>query len=247
MSAKSSKKEVFDKIKELHPDLEIVSNHYENAKTRLLVRDEYGVCACLPDNLLRGKKPSIVSAADKVSYFEAKARKVHGDKYDYSLVEYVNNNTNIKIIGPNGVFEQQPNNHLQGNECPIEGRKKISNTMKNSSTGWSTSNWDKASKISKKFQFFTVYVVQFENPDNESFIKIGKTFRDLVQRFYSIPYKYTTIYTKVFDTARDASEYEQNLKNLNKRDSYVPSKQFNGMHECFKEVEIPELNLTISI
>lgn len=48
-----------------------------------------------------------------------KARKVHGDKYDYSKVEYVNNKTKVCIICPiHGEFWQKPNNHLQGDKCP---------------------------------------------------------------------------------------------------------------------------------
>ena len=44
---------------------------------------------------------------------------VHDDKYDYSLVDYKNNKTNIKIICPiHGMFEQTPKNHFNGSECP---------------------------------------------------------------------------------------------------------------------------------
>ena len=50
--------------------------------------------------------------------FIQKAREVHGDKYDYSKVEYVNKNTKVKIICPiHGEFFQTPNNHLQGHGC----------------------------------------------------------------------------------------------------------------------------------
>lgn len=49
--------------------------------------------------------------------FITKAKNVHGDKYNYSLVEYKNNRTKVKIICPeHGVFEQLPDNHLQGKE-----------------------------------------------------------------------------------------------------------------------------------
>lgn len=50
--------------------------------------------------------------------FIQKARKVHGDKYNYSLVDYKNAHTKIKIICPiHGEFEQRPNNHLDGRGC----------------------------------------------------------------------------------------------------------------------------------
>ena len=51
--------------------------------------------------------------------FITKARKVHGDKYDYSKVEYINNSTKVCIICPeHGEFWQTPNVHLSGHGCP---------------------------------------------------------------------------------------------------------------------------------
>lgn len=48
--------------------------------------------------------------------FIEQARYIHGNKYDYSLVVYINGKTKVKIICPlHGVFEQQPSNHLYGN------------------------------------------------------------------------------------------------------------------------------------
>jgi superfamily II DNA or RNA helicase len=47
-------------------------------------------------------------------------RKVHGDKYDYSLVNYTKTSQKVKIICiRHGAFDQRPNDHLQGNGCPI--------------------------------------------------------------------------------------------------------------------------------
>lgn len=46
------------------------------------------------------------------------AKKIHGNKYDYSKVEYKNKNTKVCIICPiHGEFWQTPNNHLSGNGC----------------------------------------------------------------------------------------------------------------------------------
>jgi hypothetical protein len=51
--------------------------------------------------------------------FIEKARKIHGDKFDYSLVEYVNARTKIKIIcKKHGIFEQTPDNHYKYIGCP---------------------------------------------------------------------------------------------------------------------------------
>ena len=53
----------------------------------------------------------------KDKYIE-KSKKIHEDKYDYSLVDYKNAKTKVKIIcSVHGVFEQKPNNHLSGYGC----------------------------------------------------------------------------------------------------------------------------------
>lgn len=51
--------------------------------------------------------------------FLNQAKKVHGDKYDYSKIEYANNVTKICIICPeHGEFWQTPKHHLCGQGCP---------------------------------------------------------------------------------------------------------------------------------
>ena len=59
--------------------------------------------------------------------FINKAKAVHGDRYDYSKVQYVYNKTEVCIICPeHGEFWQKPKNHLSGYGCPIcSGRKKM--------------------------------------------------------------------------------------------------------------------------
>lgn len=62
--------------------------------------------------------------------FIKKARLIHGNKYDYSKVEYVNSDEKVCIICPNhGEFWQVPRTHLSGSGCPIcVGRKKMHTT-----------------------------------------------------------------------------------------------------------------------
>lgn len=48
------------------------------------------------------------------------AVKIHGDKYDYSKVNFINNKTKISIIcKEHGEFHQLPKNHLKGQGCPL--------------------------------------------------------------------------------------------------------------------------------
>jgi hypothetical protein len=52
--------------------------------------------------------------------FIRKAIIIHGNKYDYSQIEYKNNRVRVKIIcKEHGIFEQIPINHLKGQNCPI--------------------------------------------------------------------------------------------------------------------------------
>jgi hypothetical protein len=45
--------------------------------------------------------------------FKNKANLIHNNKYDYSLVDYINNKTKVKIICPeHGIFEQTPDKHI---------------------------------------------------------------------------------------------------------------------------------------
>lgn len=51
--------------------------------------------------------------------FIEKARKIHGDFYDYSKVNYVLAQTPVTIICPkHGEFQMTPNKHLNGENCP---------------------------------------------------------------------------------------------------------------------------------
>lgn len=46
------------------------------------------------------------------------AKSIHKNKYDYSLVQYIDSYSKVKIICPiHGEFEQEANSHLQGKGC----------------------------------------------------------------------------------------------------------------------------------
>jgi len=62
-----------------------------------------------------------------IADFISQASVVHHNFYDYSRVVYKNNSTKIKIICPeHGDFEQNPNHHLNGSDCPLCSHKNIS-------------------------------------------------------------------------------------------------------------------------
>lgn len=61
-----------------------------------------------------------MSKLELLNSFIDKAKKIHGDLYDYSMVYYKNNKTKVKILcSTHGVFEQAPANHTnQKQGCP---------------------------------------------------------------------------------------------------------------------------------
>ena len=56
------------------------------------------------------------------SEFIKRARKVHGELYDYTQVEYESAHKKVKIVcSIHGIFSQSPSNHLSGKGCNICG------------------------------------------------------------------------------------------------------------------------------
>ncbi len=72
-----------------------------------------GCVACSRDRMSENMSMS------NEEYIE-KAQNIHGDRYDYNLVDYSNSKTKIKIICKKHhyVFEQDPSSHLSGCGCP---------------------------------------------------------------------------------------------------------------------------------
>lgn len=102
---------------------------YVNSKTKIkILCSQHGVFEQTPSNHLLCKiacpKCSLIDRK-KFNYLE-KFKSVHGDKYDYSLVDYKSTNEKVKIVCiEHGLFEQSPSNHIQGHGCPKCAIKKI--------------------------------------------------------------------------------------------------------------------------
>ena len=123
--------EFIEKAKKVHGDKYDYSKvKYVNKDTKVtIICPTHGEFEQNPRSHLTGKGCPACGGSRKVTTeeFIKKARKVHGDKYDYSKVDYVNNNTKVTIICPtHGEFEQKPSGHLTGRGCPYcSGKKKL--------------------------------------------------------------------------------------------------------------------------
>lgn len=162
---------------------------------------------------------------------------VHGDRYDYSLVNYIDTSTKVSIIcKKHGVFKQIPSGHLNKKGCAKCAIDLTSKNSRENPVGWSSSNWEKSALKSKNFDSFKVYILRCWN-DNEEFYKIGRTFNTIKQRFQSkceMPYNHEVVDEIIFDNAKDCFNKESELKRINRKSKYLPLIHFDGKYECFK-------------
>ena len=123
MPKKSNTKEFIEKAKEVHGDKYDYSKvEYIDANTKVcIVCPIHGEFWQKPSNHLQGKGCLVCAQRRNTitkEEFIKKAREVHGDKYDYSKVEYITSTTKVCIICPkHGEFWQTPCSHLQGCGC----------------------------------------------------------------------------------------------------------------------------------
>ena len=137
-----STEEFITKSKEIHGNrYDYSKTEYINAKTKVCIicpehgefyqrySDHLNGCGCRECSINKLKEYNSLVAKSCSNKFIEKAKKVHGDKYDYSKVEYINSSTKICIICPrHGEFWQKPNDHLSGYGCPkCAGTKKLNN------------------------------------------------------------------------------------------------------------------------
>ncbi len=95
---------------------------YIHSKSRVkIICPEHGIFEQTPLTHLRSYGCSKCTNKKKLTSkeFIEKAILVHGNKYNYSLVDYKNNRFKVKIICTiHGGFSQTPTNHLKGKGCP---------------------------------------------------------------------------------------------------------------------------------
>lgn len=66
------------------------------------------------------------NAIFNTAWFIEKSTKVHGNKYDYSITDYITSNQKVKILcNKHGEFEQWPSDHVRGIGCSYCSGMKI--------------------------------------------------------------------------------------------------------------------------
>lgn len=105
----------------------------------------------------------------KLGVFLSKAKKVHGEQYDYSKVDYINSTTKVCITCPeHGDFWQTPQSHIRGNKCP-----KCANKSRGSKKRWTTDEFvDKCIEVHGNEYDYSK--VSYANSDTKVCIKCKK-------------------------------------------------------------------------
>jgi len=121
-------KEFIEKAKKVHQDIyNYLRVKYINNATKVkIICREHGEFEQTPANHLQGVGCPVCSGNKQLTTeeFILKAKKVHGDLYGYSKVEYINAKIKVIIIcKKHGEFKQQPTSHLNQNGCSICGGK----------------------------------------------------------------------------------------------------------------------------
>lgn len=91
-----------------------------DSKSKVIIKCEiHGEFSQFASNHLKGYGCNLCKREESFVKFKEKATIIHGKAFDYSKSSYVNNKKHIEITcKKHGVFQQRPDNHLQGNGCP---------------------------------------------------------------------------------------------------------------------------------
>jgi hypothetical protein len=99
---------LIDKIKKLHPDLEIISIESKF----ITVKNKYGICKLQYYTLLNGSKPSISTAIDKNRYFENQLKEIQPDLL--VIGSYLHSHKKILVEDKYGLCNSLPSSLLNG-------------------------------------------------------------------------------------------------------------------------------------
>jgi ssDNA-binding Zn-finger/Zn-ribbon topoisomerase 1 len=159
-----TQEQIIEKFKQIHGEKYDYSKViFEKSTVKVcIICPEHGEFYQTPHEHLRGRgcpKCGVISRSknrtNNTNKFLEKAFLVHGDKYDYSNVNYINNITKVEIKCPiHGLFYQTPHAHLQGYGCPKcgnldKGVKMTLNEFKNRAKDIHNNyyNYDKTSYV----------------------------------------------------------------------------------------------------
>lgn len=207
--------------------------HYDNTyyvsnsvKMKIYCNTCGGYFQQTPKSHCRGRGCSICSSNSKsrklksnTGDFVRKALLIHGDKYDYSIAEYVDSKTKINLICNTCVntFTITPNKHLLGRGCPHCAK-----------CGF---------KVQKPAEF---YILTCKN-----ITKVGitndkaKSRASMVSKSFGETFEVYKTYK--FESGNACLDLEINILKYLKSMYISPHERFHGYSECFYDVDVISL------
>ena len=221
---------------------------YVTSKEKVtIICNEHGPFEQVATDHLSGKgcpkcrnENNATSQRQSVETFIVRASAVHGDKFDYSKVDYKTARIPVTIICPvHGEFQQPPDAHLN------RGCRKCADDDLPGAYSIKVLSRDPVLAARDA----TLYYLLFESVHGERFFKVGITLKSIKQRFAgygAVGYSYTVLGEKKL-TLMDAFKTEQNLVDAHvKANHYSPLRgnreqttKFGGRKECFS-VALPQ-------
>jgi len=200
---------------------------YKNNSTKVkIICKVHGIFKQNPKDHLNGQGCSLCSNNRKsnTKCFIDKSKNIHGGKYNYSKVNYINAHKKVDIVCDyHGSFFQKPNDHLTGkgcSKCAFERKGGI--IVKRDDLD--------ANNICY------MYTIKLST-ENEVFYKTGIT-DNLERRHNKITYQSNykiEVIDIIIDTRYNCNKLETKILNKRQRlGKYYPNNLFDGYTECYK-------------
>ena len=231
--------EFIEKSKQVHGNKYDYSKvDYINTHTKVcIICPEHGEFWMTPNNHLRchgckscGYIKNAINQTLSLEQFIKKAKKIHGNKYDYSKVEYHDMHTKICIICPkHGEFLQLPYDHLQGKGCKKCGYE--NNCLSNEQF------IEKARKVhGDKYNYLKIIYKDNETPICIICLEHGE--------FWQTPHTHLKGYGC---NKCSESTLENKCRLILEKNNidYIPQKQFNWLGRQSLDFYLPKYNIAI--
>lgn len=166
-------------------------NYINSSEPVKIVCKKHGPFYPTPNNHINKKSrcPHCYGSIRKTTKkFIKESKEVHGDRYDYSLVDYKDNRTKVQIVCKNhGPFPQTPEVHLLGCGCPkcnnSKGELRIERILKDNGIKYETQKRFKDCKNKKPLPFdfyLTDYNVCIEFDGKQHSVKTSIYYSDQI-------------------------------------------------------------------
>jgi uncharacterized C2H2 Zn-finger protein len=169
MSKKYTTEEFIKKAKNIHGNkYDYCNTNYINAISKITIGCyEHGIFNLRAgDHLFGYGCPKCNKMYVNTEKFIRKANLVHNDLYNYSLVEYINAKTKIRILCKiHGEFLQRTSDHLNGRGCPhcinSQGEKLIAKFLTEKNIAYETEKKFSECKGKKRILPFDFYISKY--------------------------------------------------------------------------------------